>query len=107
LHGAEYEFGFYKGIHEVENNSDLVNLCLKAAKNILGPASAKIVEECSLGGDNFSEFSRRVPSVYMYAGVKDKNKEEVSIHNPYFTIDESAISKVASVLAEIVFEANC
>jgi len=34
LHGADYEFGFYKGIHEVENNSDLVNLCLKAAKNI-------------------------------------------------------------------------
>lgn len=107
LHGAEYEFGFYKGIHQVENNGELVNLCLRAARNVLGNQNAEIVEECSLGGDNFSEFSRRVPSVYMYAGVKDESKEEeYSIHSPQFILDESSISKTAAVFAEIVFEAN-
>lgn len=106
LHGAEYEFGFYKGIYEVENNGELVNLCLKASKNVLGEENAEIVDECSLGGDNFSEFSRRIPSVYMYAGVKDKEKEAHSIHSPQFMIDESAIAKLAAVLSEVVFMAN-
>lgn len=107
LHNAKYEFAFHKGIYEVENNSDLVNVCLKAAKNILGDKEVSIIEECSLGGDNFSEFSRRVPSVYMYVGVKDKrSKEEFSIHSPQFILDESAISKASAVLSEVVFEVN-
>lgn len=105
LHDANYEFGFYKGIHEVENNSELVRVCLKSANSILGEKCAEIVEECSLGGDNFSEFSRRIPSVYMYAGVKMEG-EEHSIHSPQFVLNESAICKMAAVMSEIVFEVN-
>ncbi|MBQ8804235.1 MAG: amidohydrolase [Tyzzerella sp.] len=107
LYDAKYEFGFYKGIHEVENNVALIEVCAKASQNILGEKNVEIVEECSLGGDNFSEFSRRVPSVYMYVGIKDEQqKEEFSIHSPQFILEESAISKAAAVLSEVVFEAN-
>ena len=107
LFGVEYEFGFYKGIYEVENNSDLVMVCQEAAKKILGERRASLIDGASLGGDNFSEFSRRVPSVYLYAGVQNSEDEKTEgIHSPRFVLNENSIGKTASLLAEIVFEVN-
>ena len=44
-------------------------------------------------GEDFAEFSTRVPSVFCFVGVADKEKgTDYPHHHPKFNIDEDALS---------------
>lgn len=107
LSGAEYEYKYHLGMYGVENNPEMTRLCLSSAREILGEENAYIIEKDNLGGENFSEYSRRVPAAYLYVGIKnEKLVKPFSLHSPEFMLDESVLKKAAAVFAKIVFKAN-
>lgn len=107
LFGAEYEYKTHHNICGVENNKELISVCKNCTEKILGEEQVFIVEKDNLGGENFSEFSRRVPAVYMYVGIKNKDIcEPFVLHSPNFVLDESVLKKAVEVFAGIVFEVN-
>jgi amidohydrolase len=107
LFGAEYEYTTNHNVCGVENNNELILQCKNAAEKMLGKEQVFIVEQDNLGGENFSEFSKRIPSVYLYVGIKnDKLCDPFVLHSPQFLLDESVLIKAVEVFAGIVFEVN-
>lgn len=106
-YGVTYEYTSHWGKEGVRNHPELVDLCEHAAKEILGEENAYVIHRDNLGGEDFACFSRLVPSVYMYAGIKSESAEEIyGLHSPKFKIDECVLSNVAAVFAKLVFDAN-
>lgn len=108
LHGAQYECNCGYHFGGVANDSKMVNIVQKSASDILGDENAFIIEDDNLGGENFAEFSSRVPSTYMFVGIKnDKLSEEpFALHSPKFMLDENVLAKAAAVFAKIIFDVN-
>ncbi len=51
-----------------------------------------IIEEDNLGGENFAEYSSRVPAVYMFIGIKPEEKEAIpGLHNPEYQFDDTVL----------------
>ncbi len=88
----------------VQNAPRLLDGVKKAAAKILGKENVYFIEEDNLGGENFSEYSRRVPSVYMFIGIKPKGKEAVpGLHSPEYRFDDSILKGAAATFAEIAY----
>ena len=99
----------------VKNNRQLIELALDSGDNILGIDKTFIIEKDNLGGENFSEYSSRIPSIYLFAAcgyngevpeVWRTSKKEFSLHSPDFILDESVLIKVSSILAAMVYDIN-
>ena len=61
-----------------------------------------IIEEDNLGGENFAEYSSRVPSVYMFIGIKPEGRAEIpGLHSPEYRFDDSVLSGAAAAFASI------
>lgn len=91
----------------VKNNRQLIELALDSGDNILGIDKTFIIEKDNLGGENFSEYSSRIPSIYLFAGIKNEEiQKEFSLHSPDFILDESVLIKVSSILAAMVYDIN-
>ena len=104
MHGAEYEYECHYG-NSVENASELISCVDQSAGEILGKENVFVIEQDHLGGENFSEFSSRVPSVYMFVGIRNlKITEEFSLHSPKYQLDESVLAPAAAVFSKIVFD---
>lgn len=86
----------------VENASGLLAGVASAAKQVLGREQAYIIEEDNLGGENFAEYSGRVPSVYLFIGIKPASEREIpGLHSPEYRFDDGALEKAAGVFAAI------
>lgn len=67
---------------------ELLNGVKKSAADVLGKKNAYTIEEDNLGGENFAEYSSRVPAVYMFNGIKSEEKEVIpGLHNPEYQFD--------------------
>ncbi len=58
----------------VKNAPELLNGVKKSVADVLGKENVYIIEEDNLGGENFAEYSCRVPAVYMFIGIKPEEK---------------------------------
>ena len=77
----------------------------KAATQILGENQVYIIEEDNLGGENFSEYSSLVPAVYMFVGIKPKEKAEVpGLHSPLYQFDDTVLAGAAGAFALIAYQ---
>ena len=69
---------------------------------LLGENQVYIIEEDNLGGENFSEYSSLVPAVYMFVGIKPKEKAEVpGLHSPLYQFDDTVLAGAAGTFAMI------
>ncbi len=73
------------------NHPEMVDLARQAALETLSDQGA-IVENISMASEDFSEFSERVPGVFIFLGVGNSEKgTDLSHHNPRFNIDEEML----------------
>jgi amidohydrolase len=88
---AEALVDFYCSQPPLRNHSDMVTLGQAAAVETLGPDSLR--KFLNMGGEDFSEFSQRVPSVMAMIGAGSQKAGAVhSHHSAKFVIDEEALS---------------
>ena len=102
VYGAAYEAKIEIHGGSVKNAPGLLNGVKNAAADVLGKDNVYIIEEDNLGGENFAEYSSRVPSVYMFIGIKPEGRAEIpGLHSPEYRFDDSVLSGAAAAFASI------
>jgi amidohydrolase len=73
------------------NNDEMVRIASDTAKEVFGDEK-QIIDNQTIASEDFSEFSARVPGVFMFLGTGNAQKgTHVSHHNPHFNIDEDTL----------------
>ena len=73
------------------NDSKMTQLARLTARQVYGDNDS-IVDNVSIASEDFSEFSERVPGVFMFLGAGNRQKEtDYPHHNPRFNIDEDVL----------------
>ncbi|MHB1407441.1 MAG: M20 metallopeptidase family protein [Desulfitobacteriaceae bacterium] len=89
---ATYELNYIPSNPALINDPALIGLVRQAAFETLGDEKL-IVPYRSLAGEDFAEFTRRVPSVFYFVGIGNKEKEtDYPHHHPRFNLDEDALA---------------
>jgi amidohydrolase len=75
----------------VVNDPGLV-ACARTALGAIQPKGPEIVPFATMAGEDFSEFSRRKPSVFYFLGAGNGSKGACfPHHHPQFAIDEGVL----------------
>jgi amidohydrolase len=75
------------------NDDLMVQMARQTAVTVFGSPDA-VTSSRYIASEDFSEFSSRVPGVFMFLGCADPSKgTDVSHHHPAFAIDESVLTK--------------
>lgn len=86
----------------VENAGGLLEGVMNAVAQVSGHEQVYIIEEDNLGGENFAEYSCRVPSVYMFIGIRPAGEKEIpGLHSPEYRFDDQVLSGAAGIFAAI------
>jgi amidohydrolase len=75
------------------NHKEMTDLAKETAKEIFSEANA-IIDNQTIASEDFSEFSAKVPGVFIFLGAGGRDGGmTVSHHHPEFDIDESVLPK--------------
>lgn len=86
------EIDYVEGYTNTINDPKMTKEVIDLFKENLGEENVLIPEEPSSGGEDFSEFAKRVPSVYYWLGMESEiNKGRALLHNPHLIVDERSI----------------
>jgi amidohydrolase len=81
-------------VHEnipLVNDAEMVRIARETAKEVF-VNEKQIIDNQTIASEDFSEFSAKVPGVFMFLGTGDEKKgTHVSHHNPCFKIDEETL----------------
>jgi len=73
------------------NHDEMVKIARETAGEVFGDKKC-LIDNQTIASEDFSEFSSRVPGVFMFLGTGNENKgTHISHHNPYFNIDEDTM----------------
>ncbi len=73
------------------NNDEMVKIARETAAEVFVDQDL-IIDNQTMASEDFSEFSTRVPGVFMFLGAGNEKKgTTVSHHNPFFNIDEDTL----------------
>lgn len=90
-HGATYELEWTDS-HPAVYNDDLVVQMVKSIVPDVLKTNNAILEERSTAGEDFSEFTHRIPGVFIHVGSGSKTKDTCyPLHNAKFNLDEGAM----------------
>ena len=102
VYGTSYEADIRIHGGSVKNAPELLDGVKKSAADVLGKKNVYIIEEDNLGGENFAEYSSRVPAVYMFIGIKPEEKEAIpGLHSPEYQFDDTVLAGAAAAFANI------
>lgn len=89
---CECEVDYVQGYSMTVNNEELALKVINSFNNTLGSENVIIPKQPASGGEDFSEFSKVVPSVYYWLGMKSElNNNNAVLHNPNLIVDENCI----------------
>lgn len=76
----------------LDNDEAMTELVLQTASDVVGPHNVKTKDIAVMLGDDFAEFSRRIPGAYFFLGTGNSQKgTDVEHHNCHFNIDEDSL----------------
>jgi amidohydrolase len=91
-HGAYAEIRFHSGHPPLINDAAMTEHVKRAAENTL-PPGVEVDSLVSMAGEDFSEFTGRVPGAFYFIGAGNPEKGIVHPHHhPSFDIDEGALA---------------
>ena len=103
-YGCTYEFEWVPPYDIVVNDSDLVDQVLATAERALGPERAAVTPPFS-GSEDFSEFSNRVPGVFvMLCGGDESDGLPFQNHHPKFNIREDVLDDGVAFEVQLVLD---
>lgn len=99
--GVKIEVEMVRGIPPTVNHAEGVRRLTESAHRYLGEMSVEPTEQ-SLGGEDFSWMLQQVPGAMARLGVRQVGVDSFTdIHQPTFTVDESAIEVGVKLLAGV------
>ncbi len=97
--GAKYRVSYRPGVPSVMNDPHLTQLVESSAKAALGPDHVQIIEEPSLGAEDFSVYLDYAPGTMFRLGIGTPNQPNYPLHHPKFQVNERAIATGVITLA--------
>lgn len=98
--GAQIEFEYEAGNPGLTNDAACTEVAAGAVEKLFG-ADALVDYEGTLAGEDFSEYLRFVPGVFVFVGTRNPAiGATYPQHSCHYTIDESVLSKGAQVAAQ-------
>lgn len=89
---TEYKIEYIPSNPAMMNNPEMVELVRTAAKQTLRKEDGIVAHAC-MAGEDFAEFTRRVPSAFYFVGTGNKAKgTDYPHHHPRFNIDEDTLA---------------
>ncbi|HYE82349.1 MAG TPA: amidohydrolase [Clostridia bacterium] len=89
--GVQYELKYIPSNPSLMNNDKMIDLAKKAAKETYGTED-NIFEYKCMAGEDFAEFTHRVPSAFYFIGTGNAKKHtQYPHHHPMFNIDEDTL----------------
>ena len=96
--GAQGTLEYIRGYSPTVNSPELFPLALEAIHEVVGEENTIIPENSALGGEDFSFYCEKVPSVLFWTGLNTPGAEVFPLHNGNLNPDEGCISVAAQVL---------
>jgi len=91
-HRAGYALNFKVGNEMLANDPEMSELIRRMAVDCLEDEAKVTAGLRSMGGEDFSEFARLVPSAFYFIGSGCREKKtDYSIHHPCYDLDEDAL----------------
>ena len=104
LHGAECSVTILRGYPAVYNNEQATAFARMSAEKIVYSSSIAAFEP-KMWGEDFAYYGAYIPAAFWMLGVRPNNIETMpGLHNPRFTLDESALSTGAALLANTAID---
>ena len=100
--GAEIKWSVPYTSPGVFNDKSLTDLLVESSKKAIGSSSTIILEESSMGGEDFAYYLEHIPGSYYRIGCYDGCANDV--HTPNFDVDESCISTAVLFLGQAIVD---
>ena len=95
---TKYQLKINYGQPVLNNNPGMAEMVRSVAGEVVSSPDDIVSDVRTIGGEDFSEFSQRVPSVYYFVGTGNKEKEtDFPHHYPRFNIDEDTLATGAEM----------
>ena len=82
------------------NDDSCTKLIIESAQSVLGSENVRLMEESSMGGEDFAYYLEKIPGAYFRIGCFDGKTRD--IHTNDFNIDEHCMMTAIKVFSETV-----
>jgi len=89
--GGNYEFSYVKGYSPTINSPEQFKLLSETATKIIGKDNVIIPQNTTLGGEDFSFYSEKIPAGFYQLGCRKEGTDFYPLHNQKFSPDEDAM----------------
>ncbi|MGK7930290.1 MAG: M20 family metallopeptidase [Microcystaceae cyanobacterium] len=103
-YGATYEVNYRRGVPSVHNDPKLTRLLESVCREAWGNNRVQILNEPSLGAEDFSVYLNHAPGTMFRLGVGQSGLLNPPLHSPLFQADESAIVTGVVTLAYAIYQ---
>ncbi|MCA6069926.1 MAG: M20 family metallopeptidase [Endomicrobium sp.] len=86
------------------NTHEITEACVKTAKEFYGENNVEILDNPSMGGEDFSEYLRVIPGNFIYIGTSKNKNTSYPWHHSNFNIDEITLPKAAKYVSHTISE---
>ncbi len=99
-YGGSFDYIYQKGYDPTVNTKDEVDKVIESGKNVFDKIT--ILEEASMGAEDFSKYINLKKGAIAWLGVKQINQENYNIHNSKFNLNEEALIKGTNLFINII-----
>jgi amidohydrolase len=90
-YGATYEINYRRGVPSVQNDQFLTEILEKASREAWGNTAVQIINEPSLGAEDFALYLQHASGSMFRLGVGKPGQVNHPLHHPEFEVNEEAI----------------
>jgi hippurate hydrolase len=101
LYNAHTSITFDDGLPPVINDTAAALLAQEAARAIVGPEGVVRQNHPSLGGEDFSQYLKKIPGCLVRFGAGIPDHADAPAHSPYFNFDERVLPIGAAFLSQV------
>lgn len=95
----------HKGYPELYNDKEKTNALIEKCEKILGKENVIIMNDASLGADDFAYFSKAAPGCYFNIGCRKEDQgDDQVLHGEYFSPDEECMKIAYKAFLSIMTE---
>jgi len=101
-HGGSYKFKYILGYDPVINTVSSTRKMVSASQIVLGNEKVIILDNPSLGGEDFSRYIQLKRGCIAWLGVKQELMDTYPIHHPKFNLNEEALIYGVHIFIELI-----
>jgi len=97
---STYQFNYNFDLPVLVNDKTTNQIAIKAMEEIVGKDNISEMNNPVMGGEDFAFVAEKVPTSYLYLGVKEEGKPEAIHHHPEFQFNDDILEIGSAILAQ-------